>query len=193
MYISPLPTLPPLHASTVVPINYLLRRSPFCGALPPDTGQEPSETEVVKALVSHTLEVRIRLPSSASSAQPSSVWYGTRKTSRKKDVGGYEVRRRDWSTLRDRPSRGWTCARWDDMTAYVVRFLASSSNPPYIRSDARNAYHRNTAPSGASLVSPNRSSRHSEIDADADVGPCLRVQCVTLPSHYLDKSGDAPK
>ena len=56
----------------------------------------------------------------SASAQSSSVWYGAGKTSRKKDVGGrYEVRRRDlgWPT-----SRGWTRARWDDMTAYMVCF-----------------------------------------------------------------------
>ena len=109
-------------------MNYFLRRPPFRGSLPPDTSQQLSETEVAKALrahASHTLEVRIRLP---ASPQSSSVcqWYGAGKTSRKKDVGGYEVRRRDWPTLRDRPSRGWTRARWDDMTAYMVRFLASS-------------------------------------------------------------------
>ena len=53
MYDSPLPTLPPLHAPTVVPINYLLRRTPFRGSLPQDTSQQPSETEVVKALRAH--------------------------------------------------------------------------------------------------------------------------------------------
>ena len=119
----------PSHTSTVVPINYLLPRSPFRCSHPPDTGEQPSETEVIKALrahVSHTLEVPMRLPSSAFSAQSSSVWYGTGKTSRKKDVGGYEVRRRDWLMLRDLPSRGWTCDRWDDMTAYMVRLVAHS-------------------------------------------------------------------
>jgi hypothetical protein len=126
----------PIRSSTVVPINYLLRRSPFRCTFPPDTGEQPSETEVVKALrahASHTLEVRMRLPTAAaSSAQPSSVWYGTGKTSRKKDVGGYEVRRRDLPMLRDRPSRGWTRARWDDMTAYMVRLLAPSPTPLYL-------------------------------------------------------------
>ena len=96
----------PSHTSTVVPINYLLRRSPFRCSHPPDTGEQPSETEVIKALrahVSHTLEVRMRLPSSAFSAQSSSVWYGTGKTSQRKGVGGYEVRRRDWLMLRHAP------------------------------------------------------------------------------------------
>lgn len=106
---------------TVVPINYLLRRAPFRGALPRigSALPEPSETEVVKALRMHAshLEVRMRLPSS------SSVWYGAGKTSRKKDVGGYEARREDWASLRDRPSHGWTRARWNDMTTYMVRLV----------------------------------------------------------------------
>ena len=145
----------------VVPINYILRRLPFRGSLASSL-PEPSETEVVKALRTHasrTLEVRMRLPSSSSSS--ASVWYGTGKTSRKKDVGGYEVRRRDWATLRDRPSCGWTRARWDDLTAYMVRFLLPSLNhlSSYPLDATRSAYHPNTAVSGVSFVSPNRSSR----------------------------------
>ncbi|KAI9574372.1 hypothetical protein HD554DRAFT_2165873 [Boletus coccyginus] len=158
-----------------VPINYLLRRPPFRGALPPVTGQPdpPSETEVVKALrthARHTLEVRMCLP---SSVPPSSVWYGTGKTSRKKDVGGYQVRRRDWATLRDRPSRGWTRARWDDMTAYMECI------PPQYRT--------------LGGIARFAESLLSETEADADAEPRLRVQCVTLPPHYLDKPGDTPK
>ena len=74
----------------------------------------------------------MRLTSSVSSTPPSSVWYGMGKTSRKKDVGGYEVRRRDWSTLRDCPSRGWSRARWDEMTVYMVRFALALSKPAYL-------------------------------------------------------------
>ena len=189
MYVSPLPTLPPLHASTVVPINYLLRRPPVRGSLPPDTSQQPSETEVVKALraqANHTLEVRMHLPC----AQSSSVWYGTGKTSRKKDVGGYEVRRRDWPTLRDRPSRGWTRARWDDMTAYMVRFLACPPTP-LIRRHQECIPPQYRTVGGIARFAESLLLPSSEIDAD--VGPRLRVQCVALPPHYLDKPGDAPK
>ena len=116
----------------VVPISYLLRRAPFRGSLPlvGSSPPEPSETEVVKALrthASHAVEVRMRLASS------SPIWYGTGKTSRKKDVGAYEVRRKDWSSLRDRPSHGWTHARWGGMTIYMVRFvLALTSHSRYL-------------------------------------------------------------
>jgi len=33
----------------------------------------------------------------------------------------------------------------------------------------------------------------SEAETEADTEPRLRIQCVTLPPHYLDKSGDTPK
>ncbi|KAH0840207.1 hypothetical protein J3R83DRAFT_1208 [Lanmaoa asiatica] len=160
-----------------VPINYLLRRAPFRGSLPLRNGQpEPSETEVVKALrthASHTLEVRMHLLSS-SSALSSSVWYGTGKTSRKKDVGGYEVRRRDWATLRDRPSHGWTRARWDEMTVYMECI------PPQYRTVG------GIARFAEMLLSP-------VTEPDTGIDPSLRVQHVTLPPHYLDKPGDTPK
>ncbi|KAG8218936.1 hypothetical protein J3R82DRAFT_4644 [Butyriboletus roseoflavus] len=164
-----------------VPINYLLRRTPFRSSLPLASGQpDPSETEVVRALrthASHTLEVRMRLASSSSaSAPPASVWYGTGKTSRKKDVGGYEVRRRDWSTLRDRLSCGWSRARWDDMTAYMECI------PPQYRTVG-----------GIARFAETLLSLSSGPETDTDMEPCLRVQCVTLPPHYLDKPGDMPK
>ncbi|KAI5993638.1 hypothetical protein EDD15DRAFT_2388070 [Pisolithus albus] len=78
-------------AAGFVPVNYLMRRPPF-----------PSEVEVVKALRAYADKV-LEAPSS-------SVWYGTGKTSRKKDVGGYEVRRRDWEKLLDHPLRDLSSA-----------------------------------------------------------------------------------
>ena len=97
-----------------MPINYLIRRPPFRGS----SAAELSETEVVKALRSHaseTLEVRI-----LGSASSSSVWYGTGKTSRIKDVGGYEVRRKDWETLLEHPLRQLRRVQWDERTVYMV-------------------------------------------------------------------------
>ncbi|KAF9234358.1 hypothetical protein BU15DRAFT_90007 [Melanogaster broomeanus] len=87
------------------PLTISSVRSPFRGSL----SSEPSETEVVKALrtyASDTLEVRMLV-----SAPSSSIWYGPGKTSRKKDVGGYEVRRTDWAGLPDHPSRSSSDAR----------------------------------------------------------------------------------
>ncbi|KIK98200.1 hypothetical protein PAXRUDRAFT_134662 [Paxillus rubicundulus Ve08.2h10] len=145
-----------------VPVNYLIRRSPFHGSL----SSEPSETEAVKALrtyKSDTLEVRMLV-----SAPSSSVWYGPGKTSRKKDVGGYEVRRKDWANLLDHPSRSWTRARWDETTVYM------ESVPIQYRTIAGI-----TRFAEALLPQPPKSQ--------------LLVQNVTLPPHYLDKPGDVPK
>ena len=33
----------------------------------------------------------------------------------------------------------------------------------------------------------------ADAEAQTDAGPTLRVQCVTLPPHYLDKPGDTPR
>ncbi|KAG9317756.1 hypothetical protein JVU11DRAFT_1974 [Chiua virens] len=155
-----------------VPINYLLRRSPFRGSFPLTSGQpDPSEAEVVKALrthASHVFEVRMRLPSFTS---PSSIWYGTGKTSRKKDVGGYEVRRKDWSM-----SHGWTRARWDALTIYMEGI------PPQYRTIG-----------GIARLAETLLSTCSKSETDTGTRPCFRVQNVTLPPHYLDKPGDMQK
>lgn len=145
-----------------VPVNYLIRRPPFRGFLP----AEPSEVGVVKALRSYandTLEVRMLV-----SAPSSSVWYGTGKTSRKKDVGGYEVRRKDWETLLDHPLRHLSPEQWDERTLYM------ECVPTQYRSLAGIARFTQ-----ALLPLPPSSRVH--------------IQNVTLPPHYLDKPGDIPK
>ncbi|KAI6024503.1 hypothetical protein EDC04DRAFT_2573964 [Pisolithus marmoratus] len=152
-------------AAGFVPINYLIRRPPFRGFL----SVEPSEVEVVKALrtyANETLEVRMLV-----SAPSSSVWYGTGKTSRKKDVGGYEVRRRDWEMLLDHPLRNLSPEQWDERTLYM------ECVPTQYRSLAGIA--RFTQALLPTLPSPPPSPIH--------------VQNVTLPPHYLDKPGDIPK
>lgn len=151
-------------AAGFVPINYLIRRPPFRGSLP----AEPSETEVVKALrsyASETLEVRM-----LGSAPSLSVWYGTGKTSRKKDVGGYEVRRKDWETLRDHPLRTLRAVQWDERTVYM------ECVPIQYRSDAGIARF-------TQAILPPHTSPPS----------LILVQNVTLPAHHQDNLGDIPK
>ncbi|KAI6034571.1 hypothetical protein BKA83DRAFT_4191928 [Pisolithus microcarpus] len=152
-------------AAGFVPINYLMRRPPFRGFL----SVEPSEVEVVKALrayANEVLEVRMLV-----SAPSSSVWYGTGKTSRKKDVGGYEVRRKDWERLLDHPLHNLSSEQWDDRTLYM------ECVPTQYRSLAGIArFTQALLPAlPSSLPSP------------------ICVQNVTLPPHYLDKPGDIPK
>ncbi|KAF9226806.1 hypothetical protein BS17DRAFT_748950 [Gyrodon lividus] len=145
-----------------VPISYLIRRSPFHGSL----NSEPSETEAVKALrtyASDTLEVRMLV-----STPSSSLWYGSGKTSRKKDVGGYEVRRKDWTSLLDHPSRSWTRAQWDETTVYM------ECVPTQYRTIA-----------GITRFAEALLSPPSKLQ--------MLVQNVTLPPHYLDTPGDVPK
>lgn len=151
-------------AAGFVPINYLIRRPPFRGSLP----TELSETEVVKALrsyASETLEVRM-----LGSGSSSSVWYGTGKTSRKKDVGGYEVRRKDWETLRDHPLRQLRAVQWAERTVYM------ECVPIQYRSDAGIARF-------TQAILPPHPSPSS----------LILVQNVTLPPHYQDNPGDTPK
>ncbi|KIJ69839.1 hypothetical protein HYDPIDRAFT_77174 [Hydnomerulius pinastri MD-312] len=142
-----------------VPISYLIRRAPFRGL----SAIEPSETEVVKALRAHandTLEVRMLV-----SAPSSSVWYGPGKTSRKKDVGGYEVRRKDWAGLLEHPSRNFTRAQWDELTVYME-----------------------CVPSNYRTIAGIVRFAQSLLEL-----PETRIQNVTLPPHYLDKPGETPK
>ncbi|KAL4081447.1 hypothetical protein V8B97DRAFT_27979 [Scleroderma yunnanense] len=146
-----------------VPINYLMRRPPFRGSWT----AELSETEVVKALrtyASEMLQVRMLV-----SAPSSSVWYGTGKTSRKKDVGGYEVRRKDWETLLDHPLRKLRTAQWEERTVYM------ECVPTQCRSIAGIA-------------------RFTQLLLLPVPLPCsILVQNVTLPPHHQDIPGDIPK
>jgi hypothetical protein len=101
-----------------LPLSYLLRRT-----FPQENlGHEhmPTEANVVKAIRSYAgdvLEVRMLV-----SAPSPSAWYPSWKSERD-SVGGYEVRRKDWSALSDNPSREFTRAQWDDRTIYMVRIL----------------------------------------------------------------------
>ncbi|KAG6330446.1 hypothetical protein ID866_8643, partial [Astraeus odoratus] len=151
--------------SGFVPVNYLIRRPPFRGSL----SIQPSEVDVVKAIrsfASESLEVRM-----LASVPSSSVWYGPGKTSRKKDVGGYEVRRRDWATLLAHPFRGLTAVQWDDRTLYM------ECVPTRYRSIAGLAQFTAAL---LQLLSPPPSS-------------LIRIQNVTLPPHYLDSESSIPK
>lgn len=80
----------------------------------------PTEANAVKAIRSYAGDVlEVRMLVSAPSA---SAWYPSWKSERD-SVGGYEVRRKDWSALSDNPSREFTRAQWDDRTIYMVRIL----------------------------------------------------------------------
>lgn len=85
---------------------------------------ELPEASVVKAIrtyVSDVLEVRMLV-----SAPSASTWYPSWK-SEKDSIGGYEVRRKDWSTLSDNATRNFTRVQWDERSIYMVGFSLSHS------------------------------------------------------------------
>jgi len=107
----------------VLPLSYLMR----CAFSRENLAYEhvPAEAGVVKAIrayVGDVLEVRMLVSSPSTSA-----WYPSWKPERD-SVGGYEVRRKDWSTLSDNATRDFTRAQWDDRTIYMVR-LSSDASP----------------------------------------------------------------
>jgi hypothetical protein len=100
----------------VLPLSYLMRRAFSREHL----GYEhmPTEANVVKAIRAYAgdvLEVRMLV-----SIPSPSTWHPSWKPERA-SVGGYEVRRKDWSTLSDNATRDFTRAQWDDRTIYMVR------------------------------------------------------------------------
>lgn len=89
----------------------------------------PPEVEVIRAIQAHlpdVLEVRILV-----SSPPKSVW----RTSglRPETTGGYEIRRKDWQSVRSVTGRLGK-RDWDAKTVYLVRvecyFMYSSSSSP---------------------------------------------------------------
>ncbi|KAL7282770.1 hypothetical protein ACG7TL_004246 [Trametes sanguinea] len=112
-----------------IPLSVLHRHSPFLAHL----NRNPPESTFVRAVRAHApelLEVRMRV-----SAPHKAAWYGSDSSSATDDLGGYEVRRKDWRDALSR-ARNSTRHEWDLRTVYM---------------------------------------------------------CITLPSHHLDRPGDAPK
>jgi hypothetical protein len=104
-----------LCSHAVLPLSYLMRRAFGRENL----GQEymPTEANAVKAIRTYAGDVlEVRMLVSAPSA---SAWYPSWKPERD-SIGGYEVRRKDWSTLLDNATREFTRSQWDDRTIYMV-------------------------------------------------------------------------
>ncbi|KAG1906833.1 uncharacterized protein F5891DRAFT_998933 [Suillus fuscotomentosus] len=145
-----------------LPLSYLMRRAFGRENL----GQDymPTEANVVKAIRAYAGDVlEVRMLVSAPSA---SGWYPSWKPERG-SVGGYEVRRKDWTTLLDNATREFTRGQWDDRTIYMENIPAQYHTIPGIIRFAQG------------LLS------HSS---------CLvPIQNVILPPHHLDKAEDRPK
>lgn len=153
------------HDAGFLPLSYLMRRA--FGRESVSQEYMPTEANVVKAIRSHAgdmLEVRMLV-----SAPSASAWYPSWKPERS-SVGGYEVRRKDWSTLLDNATREFTRSQWEDLTIYMENIPAQYHTIPGI---IRFAQGLLSQCSGSSAPVP--------------------IQNVTLPPHHLDKSEDRPK
>lgn len=153
------------HDAGFLPLSYLMRRAFGRENL----GQEYMSTEAntVKAIrtyASDVLEVRMLV-----SAPSASAWYPSWKPERS-SVGGYEVRRKDWTTLLDSSTREFTRGQWDDRTIYMENIPAQYHTTPGIIRFAQGLLSH--CPGSSALIP---------------------IQNVTLPPHHLDKTEDRPK
>jgi hypothetical protein len=109
------------RSSLDIPLVRLIRESESFK----DLRTTPPEADVVRAVQKHlsnVLEARILVSSPQKSAWNSP---GTRSG----ETGGYEIRRKDWQSLRlitgSLPKQGW-----DAETVYLVRFKLSATWSP---------------------------------------------------------------
>ncbi|KAG2042062.1 hypothetical protein BDR03DRAFT_912464 [Suillus americanus] len=153
------------HDAGFLPLSYLMRRAFGRENL----GQEymPTEANTVKAIRTYAIDVlEVRMLVSAPSA---SAWYPSWKSERS-SIGGYEVRRKDWSTLLNNATREFTRGQWDDRTIYMENIPAQYHTIPGIVRFTQ----------GLLSQCPGSSSS-------------IPIQNVTLPPHHLDKTEDRPK
>ncbi|KAI9057683.1 hypothetical protein FKP32DRAFT_1660778 [Trametes sanguinea] len=117
------------------------------------------------------------------SAPPKAAWYGSDPSSSTDDLGGYEVRRRDWRDALSR-ARSSTRHEWESRTVYVVRHTSAPAHEciPLAHRAVPHIYHFI-----ASLLGLTTTPEHTATTTTT------RIQCITLPPHHLDRPGDAPK
>ncbi|EGO02291.1 hypothetical protein SERLA73DRAFT_104689 [Serpula lacrymans var. lacrymans S7.3] len=147
-----------------IPLSYLLRRSR--SRLPSRQSRGPPESGVVRALRSYAadfLEVRMLV-----SAPSSSVWdpQGNATHPSQREVGGYEVRRKDWHSMLEHPTRSFGRDQWEKRTVYLENIPLQYRTVPGIARFTSSLL-------GSSSI--------------------MHIQNIVLPPHHLDKPGDTPK
>jgi len=98
------------QAERFIPLGYLLRHASILKVAGLGKNVQAEETVVLKALRTHAngvLDVRMMIEGSSSG------WHA-------KDCGLYEVRRNDWESMLQHPSRGYTRDHWERRTVYLV-------------------------------------------------------------------------
>ena len=116
----------------VIPLRYLLLRSPVLSGL----HLEKYEVPIVKALRScanNELEIRMLV-----SAPSRSNWLG--KQDNVSDLGGYEIRRKDWESVLRRPSMAYSRDDWEKRTLYMVLMSFLSAWPMVLNSTLPGTY-----------------------------------------------------
>ncbi|PSR92236.1 hypothetical protein PHLCEN_2v4766 [Hermanssonia centrifuga] len=128
--------------------------------------QSPPESTLLKSIrtyLSDRLEVRVLMSSPSRS-----TWYG-KQLSPFKNVGGYEVRLKNWEDTLRRVGNS-TRSEWESRTVYMENIPTQFRSIPGIRRFALALF-------GASDSSPTEE----------------RVQHIVLPPHHQDKPEDQPK
>ncbi len=98
-----------------IPLSYHTSRSPYFAGLVP----APPESTLLKSIrtyLSDRLEVRVLMSSPSRS-----TWY-EKQSSPFKDVGGYEVRLKNWEDTLRRVGNS-TRSEWESRTVYMVCIL----------------------------------------------------------------------
>ncbi|KAF9458488.1 hypothetical protein BDZ94DRAFT_1270562 [Collybia nuda] len=141
-----------------IPLTSLLRTSKILAPL----HLWSLETAIAKAIRFHaatSLEIRLRVSEPSTSA-----W--TKAGDSAAEVGGYEIRRKDWEITREHLSRG----QWEERSIYLENIPVQFRTIPGI------VRFTLALLSGNPVPDPQRN----------------RVQGISLPPHHQDKPGDPP-
>ncbi|KAL0581483.1 hypothetical protein V5O48_000526 [Marasmius crinis-equi] len=134
------------------------------------------ETAMIKSLRSRESNLDVRM----MFVKPE--WHAWGKVKDQRDVGMYEIRRKDWQTLLPQLE---TCNReyWERRTVYMENLPVQCKSAVTISRFAASLLSSLSSP----LAEPS-SSTQSDLPM---LSPA--IQAVTLPPHHLDKPGDEPK
>ncbi|KAF9819482.1 hypothetical protein IEO21_02090 [Rhodonia placenta] len=143
-----------------IPLNHILHQPPFTTAF----RTVPQETAVVKAIRAHASDsFNLRMIVSASSRP---TWQEPWDV---ENVGGYEIRRKDWKEALQR-SRNYSKHEWDDRTIYMENIPLPHRSVVSICRYTLSMLRVPPTPSGS-----------------------IHVQHIWLPPHHQDNPGNSPK
>ncbi|KAG5641510.1 hypothetical protein DXG03_004839 [Asterophora parasitica] len=145
------------------PLSYLLKHSKLLAPLNLENSQMPIAKAVRSSDGADVLEIRLLV----SDPSPS-TWFGGPNDTR--DLGSYEIRRKDWEESLTRASRDYSRADWDKRTIYMENIPVQYRSTPTI---ARFIL----------VLLAERPSSNARL---------TRIQSIIFPPHHQDKPGDHP-